>query len=654
MTPHERTPPDSAELRERLRALGYLNAPVDRFVLGGAADRRSAIALSIGASARIGLLAGILLGPVAAVGLAAQLPELITNLTDAIVMAAYLTVMFGIATALAAFLVVVPAGLIAQSFATSSSFAANSRRVAAAAGAVIFFACLAYLTLWWRAAVTTASAPTPLFSALVLGVAVTISLVLGHVVMVTALALVARVDTKASDAAVSVNTALRPGLPLSSWKVTLPLAALAFVGAAVLLFAAAPGSTAGLSAPALTVIPTGERVLVIAVDGVDTALLSRLRAAGSVPTLGRLTGGSIASMPADADRDPARVWTTIATGQPPERHGISALEGRQLAGVEGRLRPTSRLGALVAGATDLIRLTRPAIASGNERRIPTFWEIAARAGLRTSVIQWWATWPAAEQGEDTGTVLSDRALLRLEQGGALDGEIAPASLYAALESTWPARRARVNELVKTANAADAPSDIASLIERSASLDGTIADLAADSALANVDLQVVYLPGLDIAQHGLLSADAGTTAAAPSEMAARVRAIEHYYTFLDALLNRLAGDARTVVLVTQPGRVTGAGTGLLSVTGRSAGSASDPAAVAPVSVAATVLYLLGMPIADDLAGQLPRGLISTQFLAAHPLRSVPTYGLRHTLPRRTTGKPLDREMIERMRSLGYVK
>jgi hypothetical protein len=642
--PPERTTPPS-DLRARLRTLGYLNAPVDRFVLGGATDRRSAVMLAAGASLRIGVLAGLLLGPAGAIGLASKLPELITNLTDALVMAMYLAAMFGVAAAIASFAVITPAGLLARSLVSSPTFPLKARRVAATAGTIIFLACLAYLTLWWRAAVTTSSAPTPLFSAAVLGVAVTISLVLGHVVMVTALAFVARIDP---------SEALRPGVPLTSWNVTLPLAGLAFAGAAGLLYFSAPGATTPSAAPALTVVPTGERVLVIAVDGVDLALLDRLRATTSLPALSALLSGGVATVPSDADRDPARVWTTIATGQPPERHGISALEGRQLAGVDGRLRPTSRLGALVAGATDLIRLTRPSIASGTERRIPTFWEVAARAGLRTSVIQWWATWPASEQSEDAGIVLSDRALLRLEQGGGLDSEIAPAALYQSLESTWPARRTRAATRAASAMAADMPADIRAIIERSATLDATIVGLAADAALANVDLQVVYLPGLDIAQHGLFAADPASAAAAPSAVAARVQAIEHYYQFLDSLLGDLLLERRAVVLITQPGRIAAPGNGLLALTGAPARATAERSAVTPTAVAATALYLLGVPVAEDLAAPPATPLVADEFLRAHPARTLPTYGTRRAGPRRTTGQPLDQEMIERMRSLGYVK
>ena len=80
---------------------------------------------------------------------------------------------------------------------------------------------------------------------------------------------------------------------------------------------------------------------------------------------------------AEADRrDPARAWTTIATGQPVERHGVYGLETRRVAGVQGRV-PLERTAArVVSAATDLLRLTRPSVASGTERQEKTFWEVA--------------------------------------------------------------------------------------------------------------------------------------------------------------------------------------------------------------------------------------------------------------------------------------
>jgi hypothetical protein len=631
------------DLREQLRALGYLDARVGRFVLGGAARRARPAALAAAASARIGLLAGVLLGPAAAVGLRWRAPGLVTGATDAAVLALYLAVLFGMAGAIAAFGAILAGGLAARRAGDREHFPARARRAAAAAGVVVGLACVSYLTLWWRAAIGFDGSTPVAWTAGVLSIAVAISLLLGHAVTITVLAFLARLG---------LGQSLAPGTPLSSWKAIAPLAGIALSGALVLLLLTAPSPAGGDDVPALTVVPTGERVVVIAIDGVDVATLDRLDLAGRLPHVHRLLGGATATLLSDADRDPARVWTTIATGQPPERHGIRALESRQVAGLEGRLRPESPWVSTLAAATDLVRLTRPSIASGDQRLIPAFWEVAARAGLRTATIHWWATWPAPV---DLGVVLSDRAILRLERGGALDGEIAPASLYTSLRETWAARRDRATVLAQHAVPAGVPADAAAVLERSAQLDATLADLAADSTLGGSDLLVVYLPGLDIAQHALFGAPNGASLTA-SAAAGRVASLEQYYVYLDELLGStlLANTPpdRLVVLITQPGRVAESSPGLLAISGapsehgRGAGGVTD--------AAPTILYALGVPTARDLAGHPLTGLFGQVFAAAHPVRDVATYGSRVHVPRAGTGRPLDKEMIERMKSLGYVR
>lgn len=635
------------DLREQLRALGYLDARVDRFVLGRAASGTRAWSLALAASLRIGALAGALLGPSAAVGLSARLPGLVTSLTDAVVLAGYLAVLFGAGAALLALAAVAAGGAIARRAAAQPDFANRARRAAILTGLAVSAACLLYLTLWWRA--SAASAPmAPLGSTtaqvLVLAVAAAISVLIGHGVTVTVLATLVRSG---------LARALPQGSPLSSWRVLLPVGGVALVGALALLAATAPASSPVSAAPPLAVVPTGARVVVFAIDGVDVATLTRLSAEGVTPTLAALTSQARVSLSNDPDRDPARVWTTIATGQLPERHGIRALEARQLAGVEGRLSTESPALAMLTAATDVLRLTTPAIASGDERRLPAFWEVAASAGLRTAVVHWWATWPAPEA---EGVVLSDRAILRLEHGGALAAEIAPAALYDTLRNGSDARHTRVTAAAAHAWPPDAPADVAATLTRSAELDATVLDLAADPALGALDLLAVYLPGLDIAQYALLQGGEGAPVA-PSVTTARVRGLEAYYAFLDAALARwlaaLPKADRQFVVITQPGRVRQPSAGLLAISGTHA-SATAMGTVAPTSVAPTVLTALGVPIASDLAGTALRTLFTDLFQARFPARAVATYGERRASAHTRAGHPLDREMIERMRSLGYVR
>jgi hypothetical protein len=634
---------DVNALRERLRALGYLDARVDRFVLGGAASRSRAASLAFAASLRIGLLAGILLGPAAAIGIATRAPGLITSVPDALVLAAYLTIPFAVASAVLAFLAILGAGLIARQFASHPDFPARARRAAIAAGLLVAAMCLVYLTLWWRAAVPHGAWGV---QALVLAVAASISVLIGHVVTISVLAYLARVGI----------AGLPAGSPLSSWRVVVPVGVVALAGAMMLMATLAPVSAPTPVAPQMTVVPTGVRALVIAIDGVEMQTLTRLRQAGALPTFDRLLAGATAPIAVSADRDPAQVWTTLATGQPPARHGIRALEGRQLAGVEGRVGAGAPGLSMLTTATDLLRLTRPTIASGDQRRVPGFWEVASSAGLRTAVVHWWATWPATDS---QGTVLSDRAILRLEQGGALADEIAPASLYEPLRATAAARDARAATMAEEAMRGLSP-EVAAIIERSARLDATVLILASGAALGVQDLLAVYLPGLDIAQHALFPTAAGNTLA-PAAAAERVRALEGYYRFLDMALAStvlLGDDSRRLTwLVTQPGRVAGdltTTTGLLAVTGAASSSTASPDTLSLEALAPSVLRALGVPVASDLAASSAEFVFTEAFRAQFPLRTVPTYGERRTGSTGRTGKPLDQEMIERMRSLGYVR
>ena len=94
----------------------------------------------------------------------------------------------------------------------------------------------------------------------------------------------------------------------------------------------------------------------------------------------------------------------------------------------------SALGRAIQAATDLVRLTRPAIASGNERRVKTMWDVAV--GCRPAHV-------ARELVGDLAGIVGrtrdrDRAIARCcasNTAGALDAEIAPDPLYQPLRST---------------------------------------------------------------------------------------------------------------------------------------------------------------------------------------------------------------------------
>ncbi len=126
--------------------------------------------------------------------------------------------------------------------------------------------------------------------------------------------------------------------------------------------------------------------VVIGVDGGAWRVIERLWADGGLPHLEALADrGSRATLRTAYNASPV-IWTTIATGVVPERHGITDF-----------VVPTPRGDVPVASTV---------------RRAPALWNMVSDAGRRVAVLGWWASWPA-EQVD--GLVLSDRVLMGLDR-----------------------------------------------------------------------------------------------------------------------------------------------------------------------------------------------------------------------------------------------
>ena len=367
------------------------------------------------------------------------------------------------------------------------------------------------------------------------------------------------------------------------------------------------------------------------------------------PTLARLLEGSTAVLPSSDAPDPARTWTSFATGQPAAIHGVGGIETRRVSGTEGTVEARSGAGAAIAAATDALRLTRPVLTTSVQRRSKTFWEVAADAGLTTLVVNWWATWPVPE---GQGIVLSDRATLRLDRGGEQDAEIAPSSLYAALRAGWPALRdeARRDIVAAFPRIDDASQQV---LRRAAEQDLVPERLAGRVAAEPPRLRAIYLPGLDIAQYELLASRGSLP---PSAIASRVDALERYYMFLDRVVSRLlasAGPDDLVALLADPGRAASRGTALLALSGTAA-RATTRTEARRQDVMPTLLYALGVPMSREVPGRPRTELFTEAFSARVPVRFVDAYGPRTLAPRPPNAAPLDQEMLDRLRSLGYVR
>src|SRR6185369_419980 len=127
--------------------------------------------------------------------------------------------------------------------------------------------------------------------------------------------------------------------------------------------------------------PVRDRVIVLGLDGVDPDAVDQLSAEGQLPNFAALrAGGAYGRLASAPPLLSPIVWTTIATGKPPDQHRIADFVAvKQQTGEQ--LPVTSQM-----------------------RRVKALWNILSDTGRSTSVVGWWATWPAEPV---RGTVVSD-------------------------------------------------------------------------------------------------------------------------------------------------------------------------------------------------------------------------------------------------------
>jgi predicted AlkP superfamily phosphohydrolase/phosphomutase/Tfp pilus assembly protein PilF len=111
-------------------------------------------------------------------------------------------------------------------------------------------------------------------------------------------------------------------------------------------------------------VPT--RVAIFALDGADWDLLHELASDGRIPNLAALTaGGASTSLQTIQPTVSPMIWTTVATGLTPDRHGV----------------------------IDFVDHQNRTPVDAFSRRAPAIWDIADAFGRRAVVANWWTAWP---------------------------------------------------------------------------------------------------------------------------------------------------------------------------------------------------------------------------------------------------------------------
>jgi predicted AlkP superfamily phosphohydrolase/phosphomutase/Tfp pilus assembly protein PilF len=108
------------------------------------------------------------------------------------------------------------------------------------------------------------------------------------------------------------------------------------------------------------------RVAIFGIDGADWELITELSNDGRIPNLRALAlGGTTASLQTIQPTVSPLVWTTAATGLPPDRHGV----------------------------LDFVERPSNHPVDAGTRHAPALWDIAEAFGRKAVVVDWWTAWP---------------------------------------------------------------------------------------------------------------------------------------------------------------------------------------------------------------------------------------------------------------------
>ena len=436
---------------------------------------------------------------------------------------------------------------------------------------------------------------------------------------------------------------------------------------------------------------TGVRVLLIGLDSADWDVLDPLIARGEVPNLARLkSSGAWARLRSNVPTLSPILWTTVATGKAPDKHGVNDF--------------------LVADP----RTGRKVPINSTFRRTKALWNILSDAGVTSDFIAWWASWPAEAV---RGHLVSDRVSYSTFSFAASQdsrGAVYPPEYAATVErlrvseasinyrqvarflhvSEGEFHRARVvagrkGPVSETLESINVFTRVLAATEtyRRVALD--LLDAGARSA-APARLSAVYFEGIDEVNHRFAHCAPPREPLCPAGDYDRFKdAVTAFYRYQDEIVGELQAKApgSTVLILSDHGFSSGANRprtakpfieggdpgrwhdlyGIFIAGGPSTRNGEMPV-VTLYDIAPTILHLLGLPVPDDMPGRVLEAALSPDFMARHPIVRAPSYeGLPEAGEQRQAdaqgvaapgqGEILpdaaDDEVVNKLRSLGYV-
>jgi tetratricopeptide (TPR) repeat protein len=413
-------------------------------------------------------------------------------------------------------------------------------------------------------------------------------------------------------------------------------------------------------------IPPGEaQLLIIGLDGADWEILDPMLKQGKLPNLKRLIeGGTRAKLLSISPLLSPVIWTTVATGVEPSRHGI--------------------LDFLVE---DPSTGSKQPVTSA-QRRVPTVWELLSRKGVETGVVGWWASWPADPV---RGYLVSDRLAYQLfgfrSDPDDSQGKTWPPDLYSEIRPLIVEPETVEWERIRPFLAGSRKFREEFDEEEQKLLDDFRTLLASGDtymAIGNElrrrfepSLEAIYFEGTDTVGHLFmpyrLPALPGVD---PKRIESFSMMVDRYYELADGFVGKLLverSEEWTILVLSDHGfasdatrpRTTdsrighGAAAdwhrrfGILILSGKNIRPGGRLEEASIYDIAPTIMALFDQPIPRSWPGRVLAQALTEDFLNEHPVRFRTDDPERHDQRSSEMIDPAAADLLEKLESLGYI-
>jgi len=433
-------------------------------------------------------------------------------------------------------------------------------------------------------------------------------------------------------------------------------------------------------------------IILVGLDGAEWKVINPLIAKGKLPNLEYLIrNGSFARLKTLKPAYSPLVWTTIATGKLPGKHGVTDFISYQVPGVSVPVLP--RKEPYYTGG--LVLIFRLAAQKGLIEKIPitswarkakTIWNICSIYGLENCTLGWWGTYPAEYT---KGSIVSDffhpsacDALSANNSSNNPAGLTYPDTLYEILlpfvhtenEVSYDIYSRFINGTEHDWRLSRKSSEKPGYNPEKSLRYAYPEDLTAADIWTNIfrgqslQFSAVYLNGIDLVSHAAYKYFAEENLPGAGKYGLM---LEKYYAFTDSLIGEIfASNPRAVKIVIsdhgfqQEGaaghyhhRNAPDGVFIISGPGIKRNNAL-PGRIHVTDILPSLCYILGIPVGRDMDGRVVAEIFRESFSRDHQISYIDSYESflvpGQTVKGSQTHKQRGgKEMVERLRAIGYI-